>query len=75
MRTETAAVFERIVDDQSSVLIAINAGEESVSLTLPKEAAEKYSTLSDELETGGEKAALDDGVLTLPAHGIAILTP
>ncbi|MBP3216790.1 MAG: alpha-amylase [Lachnospiraceae bacterium] len=75
LRTETAGAFERITGEDSAVLIAINAGEESTQLTLPEEAAAKYTVLSDELETGEEKAALSDGVLTLPAYGIAILTP
>ena len=89
MRTDNAAAFERIPDtsadaagsdekaagSQSEVLIVVNAGEESVQMTLPAETAQQYTVLADELETGEEKAALSGGVLTVPAYGVAILTP
>ena len=74
MRADTAVAFERTTD-QGAVLIAVNAGEESVQMTLPAQTAQQYTVLADELETGGEKAALDGGVLTVPAYGVAVLTP
>ena len=74
MRADTAVAFERITD-QGAVLIVVNAGEESVQMTLPAQTAQQYTVLADELETGGEKAALDGGVLTVPAYGVAVLTP
>ena len=62
------AVFAREAEGCEKVFIFINSGENPCEVP-----AEGHGTLAAELITGEEHASFKDGVLTLPAYGIAIM--
>ncbi|WP_408071475.1 alpha-amylase family glycosyl hydrolase [Butyrivibrio sp. JL13D10] len=59
----------------AKVLVALNNGDEPVTIDLSKdEGAKEFKKLAASLTTGEEEAALNGDKLTLPAFGIAVLT-
>ena len=62
------AVFSREAEGCEEVCIFINSGEEPCEV-----AVSGYGTLAAELSVSAEHADFQDGTLTLPAYGIAVM--
>ena len=72
LSTDTVAVYEKAADQQEPVLLVMNISDQPAEVDLGDSG---YSQLAAVLVVNEERITFENGKLSLPAYGTAVLTP